>query len=411
VLLVYAAGRLLLLKREIGLLAAFLLAISVFHVQYSQEARMYALAALLALASVCCFVLVLTGRSPAAWAGYLAATLLLVYTHPSGWALVAVQNLAVIVRRTVRGAPARPSLPAWFAGQALMLVLYSPWIVALATHDSGLSLSGGFSLHKLRRSLKDHAGGYLLLTAFLAAIAFGLVARLRAGNVDRRAGNGSPLVVWISRHGRTLFALSWWLGPLAALAVASLVLGVRIRDRYTMVGLPAMFLLAAAGASALPRRPLKIAAAGLFAVLSVWPLVDYLGTPRKEDWRGVVGAVRFVARTAKRDEPVLLVMFRAKWYARACFDYYAGESGLLRFKIPEDTEPFENRTRKCLGARARKYPRCWVLLRDSEGWDRDLRLMRRAGYKSKSDLRFRGFRLLRYRRPPGAPPDKTRNRG
>lgn len=105
VYLCYAVGRELVSAR-VGLLAALFLAVSPMHVQYSREARMYALLVLLALASMYLFVRLLdrsdarvpswreTARRPVT-VGYVVVTALLLYVHVYALFFVIAQNALV----------------------------------------------------------------------------------------------------------------------------------------------------------------------------------------------------------------------------------------------------------------------------------------------------------------------------
>lgn len=92
VLAMYKVGS-LLFGRGVGLTASLILALSPFHIQYSQEARVYSLMALLALVSFYCFVKVLRERKRAAQTGYVLSTLALMYSHVYGLFIVLAQNL------------------------------------------------------------------------------------------------------------------------------------------------------------------------------------------------------------------------------------------------------------------------------------------------------------------------------
>ncbi|RMF26414.1 MAG: hypothetical protein D6759_19705, partial [Chloroflexi bacterium] len=134
VALVYALGR-ALFDASVGLVAAFLAAINPFQVYYSQEARMYALLALEAVAATGLLVAGLRGRR---WAlgGYALVAAAGLYTHYAFPFVLLAHNLLVLlwlVREArwplglVQDAP--PSLLLrWSAVQALVLLLYLPWL-------------------------------------------------------------------------------------------------------------------------------------------------------------------------------------------------------------------------------------------------------------------------------------------
>jgi len=155
--LIYLVGRCLFDART-ALLAALLLALSPFHVYYSQEVRMYALVTLLGLVSVYLMLRLLEepnpqplpfegrGASPprvgeglgersdrigdglgerSAWLGYVLATSLAMYTHYYAAFIPLFQTIFVLLhwRRY------RAILGWWLLAQVALVLLYVPWVV------------------------------------------------------------------------------------------------------------------------------------------------------------------------------------------------------------------------------------------------------------------------------------------
>jgi len=112
-----------------GLIAALLLAISRYHIAYSQQARAYSFLVLLCL--ICCHAFVrLTGegerRSGWSMATYVISGAALLWTQPfSALALVAI-NIAYFVA-WIAGA-ARFPLRRWLTLQGIIALLFWPWL-------------------------------------------------------------------------------------------------------------------------------------------------------------------------------------------------------------------------------------------------------------------------------------------
>ncbi|MEX2314704.1 MAG: glycosyltransferase family 39 protein, partial [Thermomicrobiales bacterium] len=105
-----------------GLLAAGLLAMSPYHVWYSQEAKMYALVVLLALASSACLVEALERDRTLWWAAYAVTTTLLFYTHVATVLIFAAQALYVVAtHRHWRGRER-----GWLAAAGVLTLPYLP---------------------------------------------------------------------------------------------------------------------------------------------------------------------------------------------------------------------------------------------------------------------------------------------
>jgi mannosyltransferase len=132
VALVFLIGQ-ALFGRRVGLIAAALAAVNPFQVYYSQEARMYMLAAMLGTASTFCFVRWLKERETERGGyGWAAATALLtaagLYTHYAYPLIPAAQTAAVLIWLWEwRDGRARTAL-VWAGILAAALALYLPWL-------------------------------------------------------------------------------------------------------------------------------------------------------------------------------------------------------------------------------------------------------------------------------------------
>jgi uncharacterized membrane protein len=95
VMVIYRLGK-LLFNKTIGLISAFLLAVSVFHINYSQQARNYSLFGLLGLISMLIFARLLKKNKKQDWFLYIISNLLLVFTHPFGVLIVLSQTVYLL---------------------------------------------------------------------------------------------------------------------------------------------------------------------------------------------------------------------------------------------------------------------------------------------------------------------------
>lgn len=123
---------------RIGLLTAFLVAISPFNLWYSQEIRMYSLGALLGLISLYCLMRLAgttaqegNGESRWYWLGYVLSAVAGLYTLYYFAFLLFFENLFVFGwwlfhRLGRKGAPL--PLAHWLLAQGAVLLLYLPWL-------------------------------------------------------------------------------------------------------------------------------------------------------------------------------------------------------------------------------------------------------------------------------------------
>src|SRR4051812_25655110 len=83
-----------LLNRELGLLAAALLAVSPFHIWHSQDAKMYTLVVLVTLISTTLYLQALETGQARWWAAYVVATWVALFTHGLAVLILVAQLLA-----------------------------------------------------------------------------------------------------------------------------------------------------------------------------------------------------------------------------------------------------------------------------------------------------------------------------
>ncbi|HYI16465.1 MAG TPA: glycosyltransferase family 39 protein [Thermomicrobiales bacterium] len=307
--LIYLLGR-RLAGSSVGLLAAGLLAISPYHVWYSQEAKMYALVVLLALASSACLVEALERNHRLWWAAYAVVTTLLFYTHVATVLVFVAQSLYVVLtRRTWRGRER-----GWIAAAAVLTLPYLP-IAIWAMRVVG----GGVQTWQPDVSLWE------------AARIFGIkFAVNRADSVIET--RGALLYAALAVAGAIMLATQrrrerWWLllVALSAVPVVGLFL-VSLRqsvfsDRYAIVTLPAYLLLVAAAVALLSRHRLlwPLGALSIFLLLAfAWgPLrdVNRSTAAEKEDWRSAYAWV------AERGQPHDVLLLHPG-YMITTYDYY-----------------------------------------------------------------------------------------
>lgn len=135
--LIYLLGR-ALYGQWVGLISAFLLAVSPFHIYYSQEARMYALFALLSLASAYALMNLLVQKKRLHFVAYVLFTALCLYTYYYSYFLLLFENLFVLWI-ILRERQNRVSWKGWGLAQALVFGLYMPWFwVALSQDTTGI---------------------------------------------------------------------------------------------------------------------------------------------------------------------------------------------------------------------------------------------------------------------------------
>ena len=322
---VYAIGR-RLFGRAVGLLAALLTALNPFLIWYSQEARMYALAVLLATAGVLCFLLAISRPPPRhlAWLGLGLAALAGLYTHLYSGFLWPALALWLVAR------PGLFKRVWWPFGLTMagVLALFSPLALAIwrfsgeSTPGQPLLGLGGRALDLFRAFIIWQAPLSLQMGQWLT-LGLGLFLLLGLGWGVRQAGGWLVILL-----GLMPFAIASLLLFRSELAFFG--------HRYFIVMLPWLLLLQALGAVkvlAVGRRVLGIGywilAGGLVVVLvglTAWPVPgQWSPGAAKEVWRQSLVYLKTHAR------PEDAVFIHPEW-VRFPYQYYQD-----RLQVPGQT--------------------------------------------------------------------------
>lgn len=280
-----------------GLWAGFLLAISPFHVRYSQEARHYALLLFFALLSLLFLYRALSGARRKDWLAYGAATAIMLAVHYSAWLLFAAQGVLVLGWLVVklRHRQLQSVIPMWPAAVFLLpaLLLLLPGALAAIEANAGASPAAGTTP---AANLGTWLGNVWL--------AFGLDNALLAGVLLLLALAGAAILAARRRWRLLLSAVVIGLVPLALiqiLAVARWAL-----PKYVIYLLP-LYLLAAGvslqalssglaraapwpGRASIRRLGVALLIAGVLLSLA-WPRLQAEYQWMVRDWRGAIAAL------------------------------------------------------------------------------------------------------------------------
>jgi len=409
VFVTYLLGR-RLRGAAVGLLAAFLAAVSTFQVYYSQEARMYLLAALLSALSVYLLALFVvrpdtlqskvSGRPASAEAlttnggiallvAWVVVTAAALYTHYFAFTVVLAENLAFglwLVGRTptltlprLQGRELRAALLSWIVAQLAVALLFLPWLrVILQQWGNWPATSEPFDLPTLlvRAAAVFSLGRQVEPTAvvwpLVACTALFLVGAWPWGE---RNGN-RPLVSWP-------LLILYFFTPLLVMYLLSLRRPL-YEPKHLLVAAPAYALLLgngiwrlAAGLSRLGqrlmsalhpppagRRPpigywpsvaylLSAIGALSLAAATASPLIAYYTDPRqaRDDYRGLA---RYIQVSSRAGDAILL---NAPGQVET-FDYYY-RGALPRYPLPRQRPIDEQVTEADLQRLVAQHGRVW----------------------------------------------------
>ncbi len=291
VALLYRMGR-SMANVWLGLLAALLLAISRFHIWWSQEIKMYSLASLLSLFSLYLFLRLLRDGDWRLWLSFVLVNALALWTHYLTILVLLAENGTMLVLQWTKRGNFRPSLIRWAAAQIGLIFLFAPWLYLTLTHPTVWSSPPPFNFPLFLRmaatvlslGVTVEIERYLWPTlGFMALVLVGLASLIRAPKRERQGG--------------LLLALTLLLPPLViyllSLPPATSFYAAKIEARYLLIFLPAYLLLLAWGILLGRRLWFLGLLASSFVLGSLgYTLPDYYaGRHLKDDYGTLVGYI------------------------------------------------------------------------------------------------------------------------
>ncbi|MCC7008934.1 MAG: glycosyltransferase family 39 protein [Acidobacteria bacterium] len=307
-----------LLGRDTGALAALLLALSPFRVEYAQETRMYALLGLLSTVSMGALLSLIAAPRRRTRVVYAVSTALMLYTHAYGAFVAAAQLVVLAGGRLADRARFDRAWRPWLTAAAGAALLYAPWLPTLI--DQAGRVQSAFWIDRpgwlaIAEPFRAYAGSSLLLVISAGLCAAGVWSLARRPQPDR------ALLPWI---------LLAWIGmPTIVPFVLSRLSAPIFLPKYTIAASVPFAMLVAAGVIAARRRAWRVVLIGAL-VLPLLPVYrSYYGTPQKDGWR------RAVARLEADARPGDLVVFYP-WYNQVPYDYYHRRDDLTREPLIPD---------------------------------------------------------------------------
>lgn len=295
IILTYSVGRLLFGKRA-GLLAALIMSVSFFHVRYAQEARGYTLMVFLALVS-CYSLLKMISEWKRRWAVvYVLSSALLCYTHYFGLFTILAQNIFCFTLFLRRGRVGGLGFTRWILVQVTLGVLYIPGFIFLALRFS--SVRGSFWIPEpgyrdLFGYFNNYAGSVYMLALLAGFALLAIVNSEKLRSVKGLKGLFAPAdeaaPVRGITYGEKIYLLMLWIAvPVILPFVFSLIFTPIMVSRYAIVASVGFYLLAAAGMSAINKRPVLYAVTAVVILLSAAKLYRYYDGVEKHQWREVI---------------------------------------------------------------------------------------------------------------------------
>ena len=292
ILVIYALGKLLFDKKT-GLVAAAILAVSIFNIMFSQEARAYSLMAFLALLSFYYLVRMTVSDKRIYAAAYVVSSVCLVYSHYYGIFVMLGQSLWFFTMLLFRKRAGALGLSKWLLLQVVVVLLFLPCSYLLIRNTAAIQKGFWISEPGFRDIVgyfRLYAGTYFLLWLSLFFIFLSIAGpRLakRVKKLERFFGGDDydPEGPLIPYGWRINLLLIWIVAVVFVPLVISHISSPILIYRYTIASAPAFYILTARGISGLRMDIAIVLIVALIAGLSFPGLKRYYVEAEKYDWR------------------------------------------------------------------------------------------------------------------------------
>lgn len=358
--LIYIVGR-RLFNQKVGLISAFIMALSVYQIYYSQELRYYALFQFLTLASFYFYIRLLSSKSFTDTALYIISTALVFYSHDIGVLVIPVQNIYLLLRyKTLRTMVYR-----WIITQFIVLASISPKLIFTFTTDVvGESGPNWITepdiwapVYTIYRFLGVNVDfiyfvyGCAALLVLLAAIALYIyIPGIWKEKKPRDKKTISRKLHWAPKS-ETILILLWLIVPIAFVYIASFIFKPMYLVRYLILTAPACYILAALLIDKIKKPVLTAIILIIFVFLNLpGHYIQYTGSFR-ENWRGMID---YIHQNHDVDKTLILIPTENK----KSFKWYNKKDGFEYCSIPKAPRSVPDFLNRC---NVGEYDTFWVI--------------------------------------------------
>lgn len=306
-----------LFDKKTALIASTLMATAPLHIYYSQEARMYMLAAFLAGISVYFFLSLLKKDNLFNWIGFILGTSLLLYSDYLPYLLLPVYVIFLYLnRRELNRATLKSFIPAFI----IIFLAISPWLILLPQQ-----FSGGLQTAQNSPAWARVVGAPQISSFIITFVKF-TIGRISIDNNLSYAILFSPIAIFVTAlflisafrmSSRRSFLWYWFFAPVFLAFGIAFFVPVYAYFRLLFV-LPAFYIIWACAINTINWSKLIRILLLIALIINIGSTVIYLQNPKfqRENWKD---AVSYVSNNLKSKS---VVLFEADSPV-APFDYYS----------------------------------------------------------------------------------------
>jgi mannosyltransferase len=315
---------------KIAIYSSFILAVSIFHIYFSQEARMYSLLTLTTLLSIFFFLKSLNENRLRFWVSYIIVSILMLYTHSYGIFILIFQFFYLLFYYRNKIGYIKNCFIAFF----LIILGFFPWLIRLF-EIAPYILEGNSAIAWIPKPDIILILGTILIfcnSSVVGLLVFGYSIKnvFQVDNLKKRF-NGSSFFESLKRiktyfSDSSKFSVNFcfiWMGiPFILSLLISLIFQPIYTPKYLILISPAFYLLVSKG---LTKANLKIRYVLLLILLidSAMISYSYYTHPNKEQWREAAIYIQ------EREDAGDLIIINAPWLELNFKHYYNG-SNIIR---------------------------------------------------------------------------------
>jgi mannosyltransferase len=356
-----------LFDMDVGKFSSLLMAFSVFHIEFSQEARTYSLSVLLTLLSFHFFIKLLNKAPYRILIGYVLSSILLMYSHIYGLFIIIAQNIYFIVISLVSKESKKLNSKIWILLQFILIILFAPWLSIFINQvrvvQKGFWIQTPNILSLIGSFISYSSNSKLLLVLFLMLLPLSFISYEKLlGNMDRKdffkSLESFHWKIHLSDIGKVSLLLIWLITPIVLPFIISLFSQPMYTTRYTIVASSAFFVLIARGMSNMHTKYIKSITISIIIILSLIYIRGYYISIHKEQWREVA---KYIDAYAYNKDMVLFNAF----YTMGPFNYYSHSDLIVKKGFPENDRDVDEENIDKLWGTVEHYDRVWVVLSHS----------------------------------------------
>ena len=326
ILALYKLGK-YLFNVKIAIYSSLILAVSIFHIYFSQEARMYSLLTLTTLLSIFFFLKSLNENRLRFWVSYLIVSILMLYTHLYGIFILIFQFFYFLFYYRTKIGYSKNCLIAFF----LVALGFLPWLIKL--FDMTPYILEGYSaiawipkpdIISILGTIAVFCNNSVVTLIVFAGSITGIfqLTRLKK-HFHMPPFSEAPKRIKTYFFDSSKFSVNFcliWMGiPIILALLISLILQPIYLPKYLILVSPAFYLLVSKG---LTKRNLKIRYILILLLLIDSAIISYsyYTNFNKEQWRA---AATYIQENAGAGD---LIIVNAPWLKLSFEQYYNGSN-------------------------------------------------------------------------------------